>query len=193
MPDDASVEQWKQKIACGDEQAFRSMFNHYAPRLTAFAAAITKNKEAAIEIIDEVFVKVWRQQQKLPQILNLTTYLYTATKNTALNLLAKKTREQPLEAFDLINVELREDMRPDQQLISSEILAKIRIAVEALPPKCKVIFKLVREDGLKYKEVAEILGIAEKTVDAQLVIAVKRIGEAVGKYFDYFPARFQKK
>ncbi|MCH5691038.1 hypothetical protein LWM68_46530 [Niabella sp. W65] len=64
--------------------------------------------------------------------------------------------------------------------------------MDELPPKCKIIFKLVREDGLKYKEAAEVLGVSEKTIDAQMVIAVKRIGEAVGRYFDYFPARFQK-
>ncbi|WP_346237595.1 RNA polymerase sigma-70 factor [Niabella insulamsoli] len=192
-PDDASFEYWKQQIACGNEQAFRSLFNAYAPRLTAFAFSITRNREASIDVVDEVFVKIWRRRDRIQQIENITTYLYTATKNTALNLLSRKAREVTVDSFDFIDVALRDDYAPDQQLITAEILSRIKKAVDALPPKCKLVFKLVREDGLKYKEVAEILEISEKTVDAQLVIAVKRIGDAVGKYFDYFPARFQKK
>lgn len=192
-PDNVFTEKWKHLIAVGNEDAFRQMFNAYAPRLTAFAYSITKNREAAVEIMDEVFVKIWKHKEQLVQVTNITTYLYTATKNTALNFLSHKSRETQLYAFDFINVELREEERPDQQLISSEIFSKIKKAVDELPPKCKIIFKLVREDGLKYKEAAEVLGVSEKTIDAQMVIAVKRIGEAVGRYFDYFPARFQKK
>mgnify|MGYP003579297840 CR=1 FL=1 len=192
-PDHITAERWKQLIAAGDEQAFRRMFNAYAPRLTAFAFSITRNKEISIEILDEVFIKIWKHKERLPAIVNITTYLYTATKNTAFNFLSQKTKEHYVEAFDFINIELGDETRPDQLLITSEIQAKIKKAGEGLPPKCKVIFKLVREDGLKYRDVAEILSISEKTVDAQMVIAVKRIGDAVGRYFDYFPARFQKK
>lgn len=193
LPDNVFTEKWKHLIAVGNEDAFRQMFNAYAARLTAFAYSITKNREASVEIMDEVFVKIWKQKEQLVQVTNITTYLYTAIKNTALNFLSHKSREPHLYAFDFINVELREEERPDQQLISSEIFSKIKKAVDELPPKCKIIFKLVREDGLKYKEAAEVLGVSEKTIDAQMVIAVKRIGEAVGRYFDYFPARFQKK
>jgi RNA polymerase sigma-70 factor (ECF subfamily) len=67
--------------------------------------------------------------------------------------------------------------------------------VEDLPSRCKIIFKLVREDGLKYKEVAEVLNVSVNTVDAQMVIAVKRISEKVKMHFDFFagPARLSKK
>lgn len=190
---DDAIELWKQLIATGNEQAFGKMFGFFSQRLTSFAFSITKNKEASIEILDEVFINVWKHKEQLPQITNITAYLYKATKNTAFNFLSQQNRDNKTLSFDFIEIELKEEMSPDQILISSEIQAKIKLAVDNLPPKCKVVFKLVREDGLRYKEVAEILGISEKTVDAQLVIAVKRIGLAVGKYFDYFPARFQKK
>jgi len=193
LPDNVFTEKWKHLIAAGNEDAFREMFNAYAARLTAFAFSITKNKEASVEIMDEVFIKIWKHKEQLVQVASITTYLYTAIKNTALNFLSHKSRETHLQAFDFINIELMEEDRPDQRLISSEIFTKIKKAVDELPPRCKIIFKLVREDGLKYKEAAEVLGVSEKTIDAQMVIAVKRIGDAVGKYFDYFPSRFQKK
>jgi len=192
-PDVTSVENLKQRIASGDEHAFRELFNLFAERLTVFAYSITRNKEAAVEIFDEVFIKIWRKREMLPDIGNLTTYLYTATKNTSLNYISSKSRENYSKEFDFINIALSEDERPDQQMISAEIFRRIKKAVEELPPKCKIIFKLVREDGLKYKEVADVLNVSAKTVDAQMVIAVKRISESVKGYFDYFPSRFQKK
>ena len=69
---------------------------------------------------------------------------------------------------------MQEEQCPDQQMITADILKKIQEAVNDLPPRCKIIFKLVREDGLKYKEVADILNISVNTVDAQMVIAVKK-------------------
>ena len=65
------------------------------------------------------------------------------------------------------------------------MLTRMNRAIENLPPRCKMIFKLIREDGLRYKEVAEILNISVNTIDVQMAIAVKRISEALGiKKFD---------
>lgn len=72
-------------------------------------------------------------------------------------------------------------------MITGEMLRKIHDAVEALPPRCKMIFKLVREDNLRYKEVSEILHISEKTVDAQMVIAIKKLSQVLRPHFDGFP------
>jgi RNA polymerase sigma-70 factor (ECF subfamily) len=72
-------------------------------------------------------------------------------------------------------------------MITAEMYRNICNAVESLPPRCKMIFKLIREDGLRYKEVSEILNISVNTIDAQMAIAVKRIAQAVQKDFDRFP------
>ena len=64
---------------------------------------------------------------------------------------------------------------PQDLMITAEMMQRMHKAIEALPPRCKMIFKLIREDGLKYKEVAEILNISVNTIDAQMAIAVKRI------------------
>jgi hypothetical protein len=70
----------QQQIAVGDQRAFRQLFDYYAEKLTRFAFSILKNKEAATEVVDEVFVKIWKQRDAIIQIQHLTTYLYTATK-----------------------------------------------------------------------------------------------------------------
>jgi RNA polymerase sigma factor (sigma-70 family) len=68
---------------------------------------------------------------------------------------------------------------PEQLLITAEMLGFIYKAIDQLPPKCKMVFKLAKEDGLKYREVAEVLNISVKTVENQLAIALQKIGEVV--------------
>src|SRR6218665_1176889 len=164
----------QQQIAVGDQRAFRQLFDYYAEKLSRFAYSILKNKDAATEVVDEVFVKIWKQKESIPQILHLTTYLYTATKNASLNFLSRKANEQITDSFDFINIQLQEEDCPDQQMITSEIFRSIRAAVEELPPRCKMIFKLVRED-------------------AQMVIAVKKISEKVKGHFDFLPKMVTKR
>jgi RNA polymerase sigma-70 factor (family 1) len=185
----------KERIALGDEKAFRQLFDCFAPKLIQFALAIVREKDGATEVVDEVFVKIWKQKEQTPHIKNLKVYLYSAVKNTALNYLAARARAAVTEPFDFVAVQLQDEQCPEQQLITAEIFKKIRQAVEELPPRCKIIFKLVREDGLKYKEVAEILNVSINTVDAQMVIAVKRISEKVKMHFEFFagPASQSKK
>ncbi|UYQ94420.1 RNA polymerase sigma-70 factor [Chitinophaga horti] len=182
-----------QQIANGDEQAFRRLFLFYSPRLNQFAFSIVKTKEASAEIVDDVFIRLWKQREKAAAIGNIRVYLYVAVKNGSLNYLSAKAQRQFTEPFGHFDVELSTDQSPDQQMISAELQAKITAAVESLPPRCKMIFKLVREDGLRYKDVAEILNLTVNTVDAQMVIAVKRISEKVQSHFSAFPRREVKK
>lgn len=177
-----------QRVATGDQLAFRELYHSFHKRLHYFAFSMVKPKEAAEEIVEDVFIRLWNQRATITGVKNLKVYLYTATKNTALNYLSKKARESIVEPFDNIDITLQETgISPEQIMITTETYQKIRAAVEALPPRCKMIFKLIREDGLKYKEVSEILHISINTIDAQMAIAVQRIAEAVRKDFENFP------
>jgi RNA polymerase sigma factor (sigma-70 family) len=110
------------------------------------------------------------------EIDNLTVYLYVAVKNRSLNSISQKARELIQAPFDDLDIELG-DMASDPHnlLVTSEMMQKMQQAVESLPPRCKMIFKLVREDGLRYKEVADILNISVNTIDVQMAIAIKKI------------------
>lgn len=167
------------KIAEGDQYSFRVLFHHFTGRLINFAQSMLSNKEAATEVVDDVWVKIWKTRATLPHVDNIRTYLYTATKNSSLNYLSNRARAMVTEPFNDLTIQLQNEYCPEQQLITEEIFKKIHAAVQGLPPRCKMVFKLVREDGLKYHEVAEIMKISENTVDAQMVIAVKRIREAI--------------
>ena len=174
------------QIAAGDQTAFRQIYTGFYKRLYQFSLAIVKTRESAEEIVEDVFVSIWQKRNELSSIRNLRVYLYTATKNASLNYLSRKARASVTEPFDHIHVGMSDTaLTPEQILITTEIQQKIQKTVEALPPRCKMIFRLVREDGLRYKEIAEILNISVNTIDAQMAIAVKRITLAIEPEFDF--------
>lgn len=167
-----------------DEQAFKELYYLFYNKLFHFAYAFIKNRERAEEITEDVFINLWRNRSHLTEIKNVKVYLYTATKNNSLNYIAKKAHEITTAPYDDITIDIAEyEATPEQIMISSEMLKKLNQAIDELPPRCKIIFKLIREDGLKYKEVAEILGLSVNTIDAQMAIAVKRIAMAINLEF----------
>ena len=98
--------QLMQQIAAGNEQSFRQLYNSYYKKLFHFAFALVKTREAAEEIVEDVFIKIWNVRQTLTGIHNIKVYLYTATKNTSLNFLAKKAKENITRPFDHIDIDL---------------------------------------------------------------------------------------
>lgn len=129
-------------------------------------------------MIADVFIRIWQQRQKLTGIGNLKVYLYAAVKNQCLNYLKKRRpAEDPLDTAE-INL-MKFNMDPEQLMITAEMMRGIEQAVEGLPPRCKLIFQLIREQGFRNKDVAEILGISINTVDVQLAIAIKKISKAI--------------
>lgn len=187
-------QQLKILVAKGDEAAFRKIFDLLFTNLTQFAFSLVKSKDIATELVDEIFIRLWNKRENILSIENIRIYLYKATKNSSLNYLSRQANRNLYEPFDDINIQLKEEQNPESLMINNEMLNKIRQAVEALPPRCKIIFKLIREDGLKYKEVAEVLNISVKTVDAQMVIAVSQIKEKLKGDFNFSPKKnLQKK
>ncbi|RXK80820.1 RNA polymerase sigma-70 factor [Filimonas effusa] len=162
-------------ISNGDEQAFAKLYQQFHKRLWSFCKSIIRSSESAEEIVEDVFVKLWCNRANLVNIEDLTVYLYVAVKNRALNTLSKKAQELVTSPFDFLEIELDGNVTPYDVLINAEMVGCMRKAIDELPPRCKMIFKLIREDGLKYKEVADILNISVNTIDAQMAIAVKRI------------------
>jgi RNA polymerase sigma-70 factor (family 1) len=162
-----------------DQQAYRELYTSLYGYLFGFAKTIVQSRESAEEIVSDVFIKVWERRKDLEKIENLKIYLYVATRNIAFNYLVKQKRNStnPIDEVDGEFTSIYFD--PEQLLITADMLALIRKAIDQLPAKCKIIFKLAKEDGLKYREIAEVLNISIKTVENQLAIALYKIGTAV--------------
>jgi RNA polymerase sigma-70 factor (ECF subfamily) len=162
-------------ISEDDQAAYKTLFESFYDRLHRLAYIITGSKELSEEIVSDVFIALWRNRSKACSILNLRVYLYVATRNTALNYQSRLTN-QPALSLDDLDIELSAPYDdPEQALITKEMEARIRAAIDSLPPRCKMVFKLVKEDGLSYKEAAQVLNLSVGTVDNQLVIAIRKI------------------
>jgi RNA polymerase sigma-70 factor (family 1) len=162
-----------------DESAFEKIFTYFYPKLLVFSRSILTNKELAEEATEDVFLKLWQNRKTLPAIKNLNYYLFTAVKHSSLDYLVKTKREAFL-SFDDIDLEFGDiRLNPEEHLISAEAVKRIQLAIDSLPVRCKLIFRLVKEDGLKYREVAELLGLSVKTVETQMSLALSKVGQAL--------------
>ncbi len=168
-----------QIAAFSNQLAYKELFIRFQPRLKKFIYSIVHSAEASEEIASDVFIRIWEKRSTLDQIHNLKLYMYVASKNLSINYLRSNNKFDTLQLNDL-KVELESlEQNPAQLMMTSEIRERIQAAVVLLPPKCKIIFKLIKEDGLRQKEVAELLHISPKTVENQLAIAIKKIGQSV--------------
>ncbi|MBN8858081.1 MAG: RNA polymerase sigma-70 factor [Sphingobacteriales bacterium] len=179
---DANLHTICQKITKGDDQgAFGELFSLLYPKLLPFAVSILNSRESGEEVVEDVFVKLWQNRKMLDAIKNIKYYLLVAVKHTSLDYLnrEKKTQHESLENIDLEFGDF--ELNPENALISRENIVAIQKEIESLPNRCKLIFRLVKENGLKYKEVGELLNISTKTVETQMTIALSRIGSALRK------------
>ena len=162
-----------------DQQAYKELFIGLYSYLYHFAWSFVKSKELAEEIVSDVFIKVWEKRKAISEVENLKVYLYVATKNISLNYIDKQKHANFVDLSE-VSVDIKSSYSdPEQLLITSDMMDLIQQAIYQLPPRCRLIFKLIKEDKMKYKEVAEILHISVKTVENQISIAVKKIGLAI--------------
>ncbi|WP_294080433.1 RNA polymerase sigma-70 factor [Proteiniphilum sp. UBA5384] len=157
------------------QPALRSIYMAYCRPIMRYISFYVKSEADVQELVSDVFLVVWENRKELPAINNFNSYIYKISKYKALNWL----RSQKIMNVDLENIPIEifanTCTTPEDDLISEETVNHINNAIEALPSKCKQAFKLVREDKMKYRDAAEVLGISVKTLENHLALAVKKI------------------
>ncbi|GAA4311790.1 RNA polymerase sigma-70 factor [Compostibacter hankyongensis] len=162
-----------------DEVAFRQIYQRLFIPLFRFSLSLVKSKEAAEEIVQDVFLGLWKKRKQLLPVKDIPTYLFVSVKNRALNQLKKDAAKNEISLDELGEVNLTFTADPEQLLITGELLRKLDRTIAALPPKCRLIYMLVKQHGLKYHEVAQVLQLSAKTVENQLAIAMKKLVQSL--------------
>ena len=155
-----------------DEATFEQVFKSHFKRLHAFAFTILQNEAEAEEIVQQVFFKLWERNDNLSVTGSVTAYLYRAVHNESLNFIKHqkvKSNHQLHVAYSMKN----EVEHPAKKVLAGELEKKIHAALNELPEQCRTIFQLSRFDELKYREIADKLGISVKTVENQMGKALK--------------------
>jgi len=151
-------------IKRNDYTSFNQLFVRYYSRLCAFVYGITQNKITSEDVVQELFIRLWTQREKINISESVSGYLYRASKNAALNYLrAENSRkhilaEMPVSDWQTDNVQI-------EQL---EFNAALHECIQQLPGRSKEVFLLSRFDGLKQKEISDKLGISIKTIKNQI-------------------------
>ncbi|MES2418398.1 MAG: RNA polymerase sigma-70 factor [Bacteroidota bacterium] len=191
MPEEKDKIVWLFKnIQAGNERAFDELFLRYYDRLISFAFQYLRHSESAEEVVSEFFVRLWVKREILSNVLNPEVYLFVAIKNACLNLIRSERKAERLWSKNLDGMPFENVPDPGGELMEEKELAQlIDFAVAALPAQRRIIFRLIKEDGLKSSAVAAILGISTRTVENQLYKAVKTIAGSISSYLGYHPQK----
>lgn len=176
-----------------DQVAFASLYRHFYPGLLSFAESIIKDRQLSEETVENVFIKLWENRKMLSTVKNLSHYLYVSVKHAALNCIYRQKKIKYETIGDEYDVSFSVQ---ETHTISKENVEKIATAINNLPPKCKLIFRLIKEEGLKYADVAHLLDISLKTVESQMYIAVNKIAQtlevSLPEYRQFYPSKKNK-
>jgi RNA polymerase sigma-70 factor (family 1) len=161
-------------ISKGDERAFHQLFHLYNKQLLPFIYKLVQSDAAAEEIVQEVFIKIWNNRQKLSEINVPKAWIIRIVSNEAYNYLRKQATEGRL----LKNIKERSQehtLTPEDAMSERELSTIIQSGISQLPPQMKMVYLLNKEDGLSIAEIAEKLGISPNTVKNHLVSALKKL------------------
>lgn len=171
MRSDLSDNELLDLIKAGNHGAFTFLYNRYWDKLLAIAYNHTRERSAAEEIVQNLFVNLWNRRTEL-MIENVANYLATAVKFAVFK---EYYRKHKREASLLAKLSFEEEHRIEETINAKFLQQYINGIVETLPEKCRLVFKMSREQYQTNAEIAEELGISEKTVEMHITKAIKTI------------------
>ena len=166
-------------ISNGNHEAFRQFFDNYKKRICGFLYNILYSDEGVEELMQVVFMKIWKNRAAINHELSPNTYVFTIAKNCALDVLRQKTRRLLFEKQLVDNFKVSEN--GEASLIDKDLKQHIDNLVAHIPERRREIFKLRYEKDLSYKEIAEQLNISESTVNSQITHALSYLRKQLGK------------
>ncbi len=166
----------EQIIKVNNKKAFDEFYDLFYNRLVQFAVNFSGNQDNAEDIVSDLFVNILQNKELFLKIFNVESYLFYCVRNECIR--QSKKINQRIES-DLFLYLPSQDLNPLNELEFNELYSEIERAINDLPPKRKEIFKLIREEGLKYKEVAKRLGVSVKTLENQMTHALAFLRERI--------------
>ena len=163
-----------------DEKAFEMVFKRYFKDLHAYACSILRQAEQAEEAVQQVFFRIWDKTDRIQIPGSLAAYLYRAVHNECLNFLKHQKVKQIHQTYTVYHMQNQHEHRQPMHL--EELQEKIAGALEKLPEQCRTIFQMSRFEELRYREIADRLGLSVKTIENQMCKALKLMREELAEY-----------
>lgn len=175
-------------VSEGNQRAFTELFNLYYANLYRFVRYFLSETDAE-DIVSEVFVSLWNNRKKLVLVNNFNSYIYAMARNEAYAYLRLQNKIQNVSLDDMpVSLSICEESA-EGRIIEKEMIEVYNKAVAQLPERCKLIFLMVREEKLKYKEIADVLQITTGTIEQQMNQAIKRISATIEQAYPDFVSK----
>lgn len=174
-----TIDQLFNRVRKDDPSAFESIFRKNFPALCSYSYRFVMNRQVAEEIVDDVFYNLWKNRKRIRITSSFHAYLATSVRNKSLDFLRKSKREKWNSALQDAEAIPCDQSIAYEAMILDELHHRIDAAVDILPPQCRIIFQMSRQQNLKYKDIARKLNISIKTVDTQIGRALKHIRKVI--------------
>lgn len=168
------------RLRKGDEAAFDEIFRTWYPSLVRASESVVRSRAIAEEIVQDVMLELWKRRESLADNSSPQAYLFQSTRNRSLNHLRHERVVKEAEPYATKTEAV--DSKAHSHMVEDEMRAAVKRAVEGLPDKCREIFEMSRTNGLKYSEIASVLGISIKTVEAQMGKALRVLREELNPW-----------
>lgn len=162
------------QLAKGNEYAFRELYLAYFDRIYSAALAYTKVHEQAEDITQQVFLKIWEKRDSLIKVDNLESYLFIIARNAIFSQFAKLATQQKY-FYHIRELFEEESGNPEASLIHKQEKAILERAIEQLSPRQQQAYRLSREKGFSYEEIAQVMNITKPTVREHMVNSMHSI------------------
>ncbi|WP_300979126.1 RNA polymerase sigma-70 factor [Flavobacterium sp.] len=167
------------RLRNGDKQALTDMYNEYWQLLFVSSFNVIKDKELCEDIIQDIFMNLWNNREKLEINISLKGYLYACARYQVFHQLKKNKDKLHVEFLDDLDKRFQHST-PETQMIHDELVQQISFIIDTLPEKCQLVYKLSRDEQLSHKEIAERLEISTKTVENHITKALHVIRLSMG-------------
>jgi len=176
------------KLREGDERAFQILFKKYYSAMCHFARQFLNDSELAEETVQDMFVKIWEKRTTLNIETSVKHYFFRSVRNQCLNQIQhEKIKKQ---YSNMVLESAHQDIDPEHYYVEVGLIQRIERSIDSLPPKRQEIFRLSREQGMKYKDIADTLNISVKTVEAQMGLALKHLREELKEFSNHLMSLF---
>jgi RNA polymerase sigma-70 factor (ECF subfamily) len=173
------------KLQSGNVTAFTTIYNQHWKKMFYLAGNKLQNLAEAEELVQDIFLDLWRRREELKITGSLSSYLSACVKYKVINVLAKRNQQERYSLYSSHQSRLLADNTTEERLRLEELQHELMNETEKLPAKCKMVFRLSREQGYSQKQIATRMGISEKTVESHLSKALRTLRIGLSQFISF--------
>ena len=173
------------RLRHGDESAFSCIYNLHWKKCFVMAAHRLQNLAEAEEVVQDIFLDLWKRREHLQVSNSLASYLFAGVKYKVINIFAKRHLQIQYREHASVAQPVT-DQSTEQNLHAHELRQQLQQETAKLPEKCRMVFLLSREQGYSQKQIAQELNISEKTVEAHLSKALRNLRTGLSHLMTFF-------